>query len=110
LQLTVPGDKNAAARPGESQAARLPSGERAARNPRCRDGVGPMAKTAILLGPPRHNDSVPQVLCLLGLPEDLGNLLDLGEQLVGRRNVERRLRAAPAAGQLGGLVEELVQL
>src|SRR4051794_22205962 len=48
---------------------------------------------------------------LLGLPEDLGDFLDLGEQLVSRGRVGRRLRpAGAAAGQLGGLVEQAVQL
>src|SRR5690606_40877967 len=46
---------------------------------------------------------------LLGLPEDLGDFVDLGEQLVRDRRVRRTLGAA-GAGELGGLVEELVKL
>src|SRR5207248_10667012 len=46
---------------------------------------------------------------LLGLPEDLGDLLDLTEQLVGRADVHAAL-GATGAGQLGRLVEQLVQL
>jgi hypothetical protein len=46
---------------------------------------------------------------LLGLPEDLGDLLDLSEQLLGHGRVDRALRAR-GAGQLGGLVEQRVQL
>src|SRR5215470_7251018 len=48
-------------------------------------------------------------LALLGLPEDLGDVLDLGEQGVGGGRVGAALGAA-GAGQLGGVVEELVQL
>src|SRR5580658_9574480 len=46
---------------------------------------------------------------LLGLPEDLADLVDLGKELVGGGDVGAALRAA-GARQLRGLVEELVQL
>ena len=46
---------------------------------------------------------------LLGLPEDLGDLVDLRQQLVGDGLVERALGAA-CARELGRLVEELVEL
>src|SRR3954469_24775110 len=46
---------------------------------------------------------------LLGLPEDLGDLVDLAEQLVGDLGVPRGLGAA-ATGELGGLVEQLVEV
>src|SRR3954453_9579331 len=46
---------------------------------------------------------------LLGLPEDLGDLVDLGEQLVGHVAVEGALGAG-GAGELGGLVDQGVQL
>src|SRR6195952_1822416 len=46
---------------------------------------------------------------LLRLPEDLGDLVDLGQQLVGLARVELALGTA-GAGQLGGLVDELVEL
>jgi hypothetical protein len=51
-----------------------------------------------------------QVSALLGLPEDLGDLVDLGEQLVSDGDVVAGLRAATAAGKLGRLVEQLVEL
>src|SRR3984957_12543226 len=48
---------------------------------------------------------------LLGLPEDLADLVDLGQQLVSRGHVGAALGSArPAAGQLGGLVEQRVEL
>src|SRR5665811_2357905 len=47
--------------------------------------------------------------CLLGLPEDHGDFVDLGQQVVGHRNVPRGLGAA-GSGELGGLVEQCVQL
>src|SRR6266702_1381056 len=46
---------------------------------------------------------------LLGLPEDLRNLLDLAEELVRYCRVHRTLGPA-RPGQLGRLVEELVQV
>src|SRR5690606_86464 len=46
---------------------------------------------------------------LLGLPEDLVDFGDLREQLVGDLDVHGRLGAG-GPGQLGGLVEQLVQL
>src|SRR3954451_3280301 len=46
---------------------------------------------------------------LLGLPEDLGDLVDLGQQLVGLRGVQLALGAG-GAGELGGLVDQRVQL
>ncbi len=46
---------------------------------------------------------------LLGFPEDLRDLLDLLEELVGDGGVGGALGTA-GAGQLGGLVEEGVQL
>src|SRR6266536_79314 len=46
---------------------------------------------------------------LLGLPEDLRDLLDLAEQLVGGCRIDRALRAARPR-QLGRLVEKLVQV
>src|ERR1700712_4354657 len=46
---------------------------------------------------------------LLRLPEDLGDLVDLGQQLVGLARVELAL-GTTGAGQLGGLVDELVEL
>src|SRR4051794_11013079 len=46
---------------------------------------------------------------LLGLPEDLGDIVDLGEELVGDRLVERPLGAA-GTRELRRLVEELVQV
>ena len=45
----------------------------------------------------------------LGLPEDLGDLVDLDEQLVGHGDVVAALRAT-RTGQLGRLVEQGVQL
>src|SRR5689334_12840217 len=48
-------------------------------------------------------------LGLLGLPEDLGDLVDLRKQVVGDLSVQRALGTA-GAGQLGRLVHELVQL
>src|SRR6266700_4229707 len=48
-------------------------------------------------------------LALLGFPEDLGDLLDLGKQLLCRLDVDGALGAAGAC-QLGGLVEQGVQL
>src|SRR6266851_9130123 len=47
---------------------------------------------------------------LLRLPEDLVDVLDLGQQRVGRGHIGAALRAAATAGQLGSLVEQLVQL
>src|SRR6478735_9188823 len=46
---------------------------------------------------------------LLRLPEDLRDLVDLGEQLVGLAGVELTLGAG-GTGQLGGLVDQGVQL
>src|SRR5580704_2554404 len=46
---------------------------------------------------------------LLGLPEDLADLLDLAEQLVGHARVHAAL-GARGAGELGRLVEQRVQL
>src|SRR6185312_11137070 len=46
---------------------------------------------------------------LLGLPEDLADLLDLRQQLVSYGRVGAALRAR-GPGELGGLVEQLVQL
>src|SRR5580700_3125757 len=46
---------------------------------------------------------------LLGLPEDLVDLVDLAQQLVGLGHVRAALGAS-GPGQLGGLVEHLVQL
>src|SRR6266446_1613014 len=48
-------------------------------------------------------------LGLLGLPEDLVDLLDLGQQFLGLGHVHAAL-GARGARQLGGLVEQLVQL
>jgi hypothetical protein len=74
------------------------------------------------VGRPPHHDGgdsrrarVPTVvmlpvgLRLLGLPEDRRDLVDLAEQLVGHGHVDRALGAA-GAGQLRGLVEQVVQL
>src|SRR5215467_13438528 len=65
---------------------------------------------------PRGNRAASGIRCpavagsaLLGLPEDLVDLLDLGEQLVGLRHVDAALGAGRAS-QLGGLVEQRVQL
>src|SRR3984957_18100991 len=67
----------------------------------------------LAIGPPREDTGGyggrPPGRLLLGLPEDLGDLLDLGEQLVGRLDVDRALGAACAC-ELGGLVEQRVQL
>src|SRR6478672_4239577 len=52
---------------------------------------------------PRHG------LGLLGLPEDLVDLLDLGQQLVRLGHVHAAL-GTRRPGELGGLVEQLVQL
>src|SRR5580698_6768174 len=49
------------------------------------------------------------LLALLGLPEDLGDLLDLAQQLVRLLDRAAALGAA-RPGQLGGLVEQLVEL
>src|SRR6266852_7154235 len=46
---------------------------------------------------------------LLGLPENLGDVLDLGEQGVGGGRVGAALGASGAC-ELGGVVEQLVQL
>jgi hypothetical protein len=46
---------------------------------------------------------------LLGLPEDLADLLDLGQQFVRLGHVHAAL-GARGPGELGGLVEQLVQL
>src|SRR6476469_6486032 len=46
---------------------------------------------------------------LLGLPEDFRNLVDLRQQVVGDLGVEGALGAG-RTGQLGGLVDELMQL
>src|SRR5713226_4669623 len=46
---------------------------------------------------------------LLGLPEDLVDLLDLGEKLFRLGHVDAALGAG-RAGELGGLVEQRVQL
>src|SRR5229473_3511614 len=46
---------------------------------------------------------------LLGLPENLGDVLDLGEQGVGDGRVGAALGAS-GARELGGVVEQLVQL
>src|SRR5580704_15443145 len=46
---------------------------------------------------------------LLGFPEDLGDLVDLGEQLAGRGGVGAALGSA-GSGELGGFVEELVEV
>src|ERR671920_1570121 len=46
---------------------------------------------------------------LLGLPEDLGDLVDLREQVVGCLGVHGALGPG-GAGQLGGLVDQRVQL
>src|SRR5689334_18536161 len=46
---------------------------------------------------------------LLRLPEDLGDLVDLGQQLVGDVGVHRALGAG-GTRELGGLVDERVQL
>jgi hypothetical protein len=48
-------------------------------------------------------------LGLLGLPEDLVDLLDLGQQLVRLGHVHAAL-GPRGPGELGGLVEQLVQL
>ena len=61
---------------------------------------GDRAAAATSIGPIRNASG------LLGLPEDLGDLVDLGEQLVSHGDVERRLGAA-GAGELGGLVHQL---
>src|SRR5580693_5115049 len=47
---------------------------------------------------------------LLGLPEDLTDLVDLAQQLVGNGRIRAGLGAAATAGQLGRLVDQLVQL
>src|SRR5258708_2806968 len=47
---------------------------------------------------------------LFRLPEDLGDVVDLGEQFLGRGHVRAGLRATATAGQLGRLVEHLVEL
>ena len=47
----------------------------------------------------------------LGLGEDLGDFVDLGEQLVGHGRVVGGLGTTwTAAGKLGGLVEQLMQI
>src|SRR3546814_14439156 len=46
---------------------------------------------------------------LLGLPEDLGDLVDLRKQVVGSLGFHRALGAA-GTGELGGLVDQRVQL
>src|SRR5215831_15677660 len=51
----------------------------------------------------------PSRLALLGLPEDLVDLRDLAQQLVRLGHVHAAL-GARGAGQLGGLVEQLVQV
>src|ERR1022692_245648 len=51
----------------------------------------------------------PEGLGLLGLPEDLVDLVDLGQQFVRLGDVGAAL-GATSAGQLGGLVEQRVQL
>src|SRR3954452_25203222 len=55
------------------------------------------------------SDDLPAMSGLLGLPEDLRDLVDLGEQLVGLAGVHLALGAG-GTGQLGGLVDEGVQL
>src|SRR5580704_16785690 len=59
-------------------------------------------------GPPLYQCAIR--LSLLGLPEDLADLVDLAQQLVGHRRVGAGLGATASACQLGGLVEEGVQL
>src|ERR1039458_4937612 len=51
----------------------------------------------------------PEGLGLLGLPEDLVDLVDLGQQRVRLGGIGAAL-GATSAGQLGGLVEQRVQL
>src|ERR1022692_4311138 len=53
---------------------------------------------------------LPEASGLLRLPEDLVNLVDPGQQLVRSGHVGAALGAAATAGQLGGFVEQLVQL
>ena len=57
----------------------------------------------------RRFSSPPLLLGLLGLPEDLADLVNLGQQIVGLADVRAALSAA-SARQFGGVVEQLVQL
>src|SRR5689334_16608023 len=76
-----------------------PSAGRAAQGPA--KGKGRADARAALLNGARS--------ALLGLPEDLRDLVDLRQQLVRGGHVGAALGAA-CPGQLGGLVEQLVQL
>src|SRR6516164_7513424 len=65
---------------------------------------------------PRGNRAASGVRCpatagsaLLGLPEDLVDLLDLGEKLIGLRHVGAAFGAGRTS-ELGGLVEQRVEL
>src|SRR5690606_29106537 len=92
---------------GRRRKADGPSSPRPRRSPKRRRPPGPRRSW------PAHCRAGQRHVCgnlrLLGLPEDLGNLVDLLQQLVRLGRVGRRLGPG-SAGQLGGLVEELVEL